>query len=100
MLSSPRNPPRKKFMPPASLRFTPGEVQHQLVEDAFQKFTVAPACALLVDLVYAPCGPGVHGWINIAKSPFISGYLSVGMHVPLAEHQRELLFGEVGIDQG
>jgi hypothetical protein len=41
----------------------------------------------------------MHGRINVSQSPFISGYLPVGVHVPLAEHQRELLFCEVGVDQ-
>jgi hypothetical protein len=42
----------------------------------------------------------MHGRINVPQSPFISGYLPVGVHVPLAEHQRKLLFCEVGVDQG
>src|ERR1700726_1675583 len=70
------------------------------MEDAFQKLTVPSACALLVDLVYAPCCPCMHRRIYVPQSPFISGYLSVGMHVPLAEHQRELFFCEVRVDQG
>ncbi len=77
----------------------PGEVQHQLVEDTLQKCAIALSLALLVDLVNAPRGPGMHRRIHVAERPLIGGNLSVGMHVPLAQHQRELLFGELGIDQ-
>src|SRR5579862_4408477 len=42
----------------------------------------------------------MYGRIHVAKGPFISGYLPVGVYVPLAEHQRELLFCEIRVDQG
>src|ERR1700730_9166743 len=42
----------------------------------------------------------MHGRNNVSQSPFISRYLPVGVHIPLAEHQRELLFCEVRVDQG
>ena len=77
----------------------PGEVQHQLVEDALQECAITFSVALLVNLVNAPCRPGVHRRIHIAECPLIGGNLSVGMHVPLAQHEHELFLGEIGIDQ-
>ena len=71
----------------------------QFVEDTLQECAIAFAFALLVDLVNAPGSPGVHGRIHVAECPLVSGNLSVGMHVPLAQHQRELLFREVRIHQ-
>src|ERR1700730_11087109 len=55
---------------------------------------------MMIELIDARGGQCRHRLIDSAKSPFISGYLPVGMHVPLAKHQRELLFGEVRIDKG
>ena len=66
----------------------PGEVQHQFVKHALQECPVAFAFPLLVDLVNSPRGPGVHRRIDVAKRPLISRNLSVGVYVPLAEHQR------------
>ena len=77
----------------------PGEVQQQLVEDALQKRAVARAATLLLDLVDAPRRPGMHRRIDVAERPLVGRKLSVGMHVPLAQHQDELLLGEVRIDQ-
>ena len=50
----------------------PGEVQHQLVKHFFEKANVANAAPLLFDLVDAPCRPGMHRRIHVAKGPFIS----------------------------
>src|SRR5205814_2665718 len=38
----------------------PGEVEHELVEDALEECAIARAPALLLDLVDAPGRPGVH----------------------------------------
>ncbi len=77
----------------------PSEVQHQLVEDTLQECAIAFAFALLVDFVDAPRGPRMYRRINVAECPFIRRNLSAGVHVPLSQHQRELFFGEVRIDQ-
>src|SRR5271165_1030606 len=66
----------------------PGEIQHQLVKNAFQegkitrivRMLVTPALA--IDLKDAPGGPSVDRRIYVAKSPFVRGQLSVWMHVP------------------
>src|SRR4029078_6188297 len=55
----------------------PGEVEHQLVEDALQESEVARVArigrgaALAIDLKDAPGGPGVHGRIHLAEIPFL-----------------------------
>ena len=88
------------FLPSASLRFTHQvKFKQQLVEHALEKCAVALARALLVDFVDTPCGPGMHRRIHIAERPLVCRQLSVGMHVPLAQHQHELFLGEIGIDQ-
>src|SRR5271165_1144830 len=79
--------------------YPPGEVQHQFVKDPLQESAIALAFALLVDLVYPPGCPCVNRRVDIAERPFIGGNLAIGMHVPLAQHERKLLFGEVGIDK-
>ena len=79
----------------------PGEVQHQLVEDALQEVAVAlPAPALLVDLVDPPGGPGMDGRVHVAELPLVGRHLAVRVHVPFARQQDELRLGELGIDQG
>ena len=77
----------------------PGEVEEQLLKDARQEGAIADAAALLVDLVNAPRRPGMHRRIDVAERPLIGGKLPVGMHVPLACHQHELLLGELAIHQ-
>ena len=79
--------------------YPPGEVEKQLVEDALEEHSVANAPALLFDLVNAPGRPGVHRRVHVAKSPLVRRKLPVGVHVPLAHHQHELLFGEIGVHQ-
>ncbi len=77
----------------------PGEVQQQLVEDALQELAVGLAAALGFNLVDAPGGPGMHRRIDVAEVPLVGRQLPVRVHIPLAQHQHELLFGEFGIDQ-
>src|SRR5687767_9871582 len=76
----------------------PGEIHEQLVEGAFEKLAIMAAHELSVDLVDAPARPGVNGRVDVAESPLVRGYLPVGMHVPLAEEDRQLAFSEAGID--
>ena len=78
----------------------PGEVQQQLVKHPFQKRAIRGAGHAAVDLVDAPRGPGVDRRVDVAERPLVGGELAVWMHVPLAGHQFQLPFGEVGIDQG
>jgi hypothetical protein len=69
------------------------------VEDALQEDAIAHAPACLLDLIDAQGGPGMHRRIHVAERPLIGRDLPVGMHIPLAQDERELLLGEVGIHQ-
>ncbi len=77
----------------------PSKVQQQLVEARAQETGGPHTFAFLLDLVDAPGRPGMHGRIDISQRPFISGNLPVGMHVPFAQHEDELVLGETGIDK-
>ena len=83
----------------------PGEVQQQLVKDAFEKREVAGivrvffASLLAVNLKHAPRGPGVHRRVHVAERPFVGGQLAVRVHVPFAGEQHELVLGERGVHQ-
>ncbi len=101
MLSRPRNPPWKMFLPFGILPIhPPGEIQEQFVKHALQEDAITHTLPLLLDLVDAPGGPRMHGRIHIAERPFVGRNLAVRMHVPLAEHQDQLFFGKGRIDQG
>src|SRR5688500_10897807 len=67
----------------------PSEIEQQLLETTFKEEQVTRALAS-GNLVNAPAGPRVHGRIHIAKRPFVSGDLPVGMHVPFAQKEKEL----------
>src|SRR5262249_46554315 len=77
----------------------PGEVEHQLVKDALQKRPISLSLALLVDLVNTPGCPCMDWGIHISKRPLISWNLAVRMHVPFAQHQRELFLRKVRINK-
>src|SRR6516162_1917689 len=78
--------------------YPPGEIQHELVKHALEEHEIAIITALLaVDLEHPPRSPRVYRWIDIAEGPLVSGDLAVGMHVPLARQQHELLLGKLGI---
>ena len=40
----------------------------------------------------------MHRRINVSKSPFVGRQLPVWVHVPLAQHQRQLALGKIRID--
>src|SRR5690349_7559714 len=63
----------------------PGEVHEQLVEDALEKRKIPYAFDAAINLEYTQGSPSVNRRIDIAKRPFVSGNLPVGMHVPFAE---------------
>jgi hypothetical protein len=69
------------------------------VKDPLEKDSIADAATFLLDLVHAPGGPGVHGRVDVPESPFVRGKLAVGVHVPLAAQEHQLLFGELRIHQ-
>jgi hypothetical protein len=70
------------------------------VEGGFEKGAIGDAVQLPIDLVDAPRSPRMHRWIDVIKSPFIRRQLAVRMHVPLAQHNRELIFRELSVDVG
>ena len=77
----------------------PGEIQEQFVKHALQEDAIAYTLPFLVDLVDAPGRPRMHGRIHISKRPFVGGNLAVWVHVPLTEHQDQLLLGKGRIHQ-
>ena len=74
----------------------PREVQQQLVHDPLEELEVGAA----VDLEDLHRRPGVDRRIDVAERPLVRGELAVGVHVPLAAHQDQLLLGEHRIDVG
>ena len=77
----------------------PGEVEQQLVKDAFEKNQIAAAAAFLLDLIDAQRRPSMHRRVDVAQGPFVGRQLAVGVHVPLAQEKQELILGEVGVDK-
>src|SRR5262249_46590468 len=78
----------------------PGEIKHQLVKDAFEKGSVTlPPMMLPIDLVDTPRRPSMNRWVDIAKRPFISRQLAIGVHVPIPRQQEHLALGIAWIDK-
>ena len=98
MLSSPRNPPAKRCLPCKSLRFT-----HQVkfissfwkAAERKRHWGSLGRTGVLVDF---PAGPGVHRRIHVAEVEFVGRQLPVGMHVPLAQKEAQLVPGEHRIE--
>ena len=90
-----------KYVAPARVLAVdpPGEVQQQLVKQAFEKLEVADAGRLAVVLVDLQRRPGVHGRVDVVEIPFVGRQLSVRMHEPRLRQQRELRLGEGRIDR-
>ena len=49
--------------------------------------------------LYGIDAPGVHGRVHVAKVPFVCRDLAVGLHVPLAREEIELLLRERRVDE-
>ena len=79
--------------------YPPGEVEHELLENALKERAIAAAVLFLINLVDTPRGPRVDGRIHVTERPFIGRKLSVRMHVPLTEEENELFLREIGIDK-
>ena len=100
MLSRPRKPPEKRCLPRTSLRLT-----HQVkLISSFWKTRGEEAPVALAaragHLVDPPAGPGVHRRIDVAEVELVGRNLAVGVHVPFAQEQHELLLGELRVDPG
>src|ERR1700751_4663544 len=76
----------------------PGKVQQQFVKNLLQKSTVADSANAPLNFVNAPSRPCMHRRIDVPKRPLVGGKLPVGMHVPLAQKQDQLLFGKIRVD--
>ena len=75
----------------------PREVQQQLLKCSRQKQSI-PAARRPGILVNTPAGPRMNGRIDVAEIPFVSGNLTVGVHVPFTEKQQQLVSGEQTIN--
>ena len=99
ILSSPRNPPSKRFLPKRSLRFT-----HQpkfavsLPNTRFRKSRSLLPRNCLLHPVEKDRRPGLHRRIDVTEIPLIGGDLPGRMQVELVEQQVELLLGEIDVD--
>ncbi len=69
------------------------------MKNFFEERAVREAPNAPLNFVNAPGRPGMDGRIYVAESPFIGRQLPVGMHVPLAKQENELLLCEIGIHQ-
>ena len=69
------------------------------MEYSLEKGSVGLPGALTVELVDVPRGPGEQRRVYVAEGPLVGGDLAVGVLVPLASEQYELLLGEAGIDE-
>ena len=77
----------------------PGEVRQQPVEHPRQELAVALAANLRLALVHVQRRPRRHRRVDIAEVPLIRRDLAVGVQIPGAEQQLDLLLGEVDVDQ-
>ena len=100
MLSRPRKPPSKTFRPVRSLRLT-----HQVkFSSSFWKQPLShsrspsPRCRRF-EAVGEDGRPGVDRRVDVAEVPLVGRDLAVGVHVPLAQHQLELVLAEIGVDE-
>ena len=100
MLSRPRKPPSKTFRPVRSLRLT-----HQVkFSSSFWKQLLSHSRSpsprsRLFQPVGEDGGPGVDRRVDVAEVPLVGRDLAVGVHVPLAQHQLQLLLAEVRVDE-
>ena len=76
----------------------PAEVQHQPLKRPFQEPGVGATEGAL-HIVEEEGGPGVHRGIHIAEVPLVGGNLPIGVGIETAQHQQQLLLGEIEVDQ-
>ena len=102
MLSRPRKPPAKMFLPSGSLRLT-----HQVKlissfwKTELEEAEVAAAAAQpLVVLIHEPHGEGMDRRADVAEVVFVRRDLAVRVQVMMAQEQHELPLGELEVDQG
>ncbi len=99
MLSRPRKPPSNTLLPSASFRLTHQVKLRSSFWNTRSRNSRSPVRRpLLVDLVDAPRRPRVHRRVGVPERPLVGGKLTVGVHVPFAQQQHELLLRELRID--
>lgn len=92
----------------------PGEVQEQLLEDAFQERKIFATVQLPFDFENTERSPGkslthtltkvgsfspsVNRGIDVSEVPFVRGNLTIGFHVPLPGKQIKLFLGKRGVN--
>src|SRR5215467_3775976 len=76
----------------------PGEVQKHLLKDTPHECVVSYPGTLALGIEDCPRRQGQDRRIDIVEVPLVSRDLSVGVHVPLAQHQQDLLLGKLRID--
>src|SRR5262249_15412112 len=74
----------------------PREIEQQLLERTRQEMPIA--ATLGANLVHAPAGPSVYRRVDVREVIVGGGQLAVGVQVPLAQEQQQLLPGKLGID--
>src|SRR6185369_1831753 len=76
----------------------PGESHHQFLKSKVEPIGVSFSITGLLETVRKYCGPGLNGRIDVAEIPFVCRKLPVRMLIVRLEHQIQLLFAEVRID--
>src|SRR5215510_14444526 len=76
----------------------PCEVQKHLLKDTLHERIVRYSGALVLDIEDGLRSQRQDRRIDIVEVPLVSGDLSVWVHVPLAQHQQNLLLGKLRID--
>ena len=98
MLSKPRNPPSKTFLPNRSLRFIHQvKFSSSLLNADLRKLTSASPRSDQLGSIQEQRRKGVDRRVHVAEVPLVCRHLTVRMQVEPAEHQCHLLLGEVRV---
>src|SRR5215475_8803510 len=76
----------------------PGKVQKHLLKDTLHERVVCYPGTSALDIEDCSRGQRQDRRVNIVEIPLVSRDLSVGVHVPLAQHQQDLLLGKLRIE--
>src|SRR6516225_12496601 len=69
------------------------------MEAFFEESPISDTCTRLSHVVNTPDSPGMHRRIQMGELPFVSGNLPAGMLELLEQHQKQLFFCELRVDQ-
>ena len=70
------------------------------MEDPFEKGAIGLPPNPLLNFIHAPRGPGMHRRVDVPKRPFVGRDLAIGVHIPLAQEEGELVFRKVRVNEG